>query len=155
MLLCLRMYAFTHTQYVRTKAVYEDLRRLSHTHFCKRRTVFDFCSRKKADELGLGEIAVTDHGFASTIFHMTLRKWQKQKQPNRKLEIESQRFARHRGEPGQRKGDIDAPCEVIKDADVLIVGFHRYIGFCGEKRGGYDRKWLFENGFCSQKSAKV
>lgn len=76
MLLCLRMYAFTHTQYVRTKAVYEDLRRLSHTHFCKRRTVFDFCSRKKADELGLGEIAVTDHGFASTIFHMTLRKWQ-------------------------------------------------------------------------------
>lgn len=148
------MYAFTHTQYVRTKAVYEDLRRLSHTHFCKRRTVFDFCSRKKADELGLGEIAVTDHGFASTIFHMTLRKWQNKNSQIANLKSKVNVLHGIEANLVNEKGDIDAPCEVIKDADVLIVGFHRYIGFCGEKRGGYERIWLFETGFARKKARK-
>lgn len=110
-----------------------------------------FAHAKKADELGLGEIAVTDHGFASTIFHMTLRKWQKQKRQIANLKSKVNVLHGIEANLVNEKGDIDAPCEVIKDADVLIVGFHRYIGFCGEKRGGYDRKWLFENGFCSQK----
>lgn len=148
------MYAFTHTQYVRTKAVYEDLRRLSHTHFCKRRTVFDFCSRKKADELGLGEIAVTDHGFASTIFHMTLRKWQKQKRQIANLKSKVNVLHGIEANLVNEKGDIDAPCEVIKDADVLIVGFHRYIGFAEKSAEDTIAYGCLKTGFARKKARK-
>ena len=110
-----------------------------------------FAHAKRAEELGIREIAITDHSFASTIFHMTLRKWKKQKQCIEKLDCKAKVLHGIEANLVNPQGDIDVPSQVIKECDVLIVGFHRYIGFCGEKRGGYNRKWLFENGFCSQK----
>ena len=107
---------------------------------------------KKADEIGLEQIAITDHSFASTIFHMTSGKWQKQKAEMARLDCKAKVLHGIEANLVNERGDIDVPSEVIRDADVLTVGFHRYIGFCGEKRGGYSRKWLVENGFCKKKT---
>ena len=107
---------------------------------------------KKADEIGLEQIAITDHSFSSTIFHLTKRKWQKQNAQIASLDCKVKVLHGVEANLVNTSGDIDVPSDVIKDADVLIVGFHRYIGFCGEKRNGYARRWLFENGFCSKKT---
>ncbi len=103
---------------------------------------------RRATDVGLLEVAVTDHSFASTIFHMTRRKWQKQKAQIARVESNVKVLHGIEANLVNQKGDIDVPSDVICDCDVLVVGFHRYIGFCGERRGGYDRKWLFQNGFC-------
>lgn len=103
---------------------------------------------KKADEMGLEEIAITDHGFASTIFHMTEKKFEKQEREISALNCKVCVLHGVEGNLVNTLGDIDIPADIVRRCDVLIVGFHRYIGFKGEKRGGYDRKWLFENGFC-------
>lgn len=107
---------------------------------------------KKADEMGLDAIAITDHGFASTIFHMTKKKFDKQQSEIAALDCKAQVLHGVEGNLVNTHGDIDIPADIIRRCDVLIVGFHRYIGFKGEKRGGYDRKWLFENGFCGIKT---
>lgn len=106
---------------------------------------------KKADGFGLEEIAITDHGFASTIFHMTEKKFEKQEREISALNCKVCVLHGVEANLVNKKGDIDAPVDAIRHCDVLSVGFHRYIGTKGEKRGGYDRKWLFENGFCSKK----
>lgn len=112
------------------------------------------CAHKR----GILQIAVTDHSFASTIFHMTCKKLDSQQA----VIAECNQNAQSDGKNGvmvlsgieanltNAQGDIDIPCDVISRLDVLIIGFHRFIGFKGEKRGGYDRKWLFANGFCSK-----
>lgn len=107
---------------------------------------------KKADLLGLEQIAITDHSFSSAIFHLTERKWKKQKEQLARLGCKAKVLHGVESNLVNTSGDIDVPCDVIRDSDVLIVGFHRYIGFCGEHRGGYARKWLFENGFCPKKT---
>ena len=107
---------------------------------------------RKADSLGLRQIAITDHSFSSTAFHLTKRKWARQKAEIEKLGCKAKVFHGVEANLVNTSGDIDVPCDVIRDADVLIVGFHRYIGLCGERRGGYARRWLFGNGFCSKKT---
>lgn len=107
---------------------------------------------ERAEAMGLLQIAITDHSFASTIFHMTRGKIERQQK-----EIASQKSCVNvlggiEANLTNAQGDIDVPCDVIKELDVLIVGYHRFIGFKGEKRGGYDRGWLFANGFCSKKA---
>ena len=91
---------------------------------------------KKADEIGLEQIAITDHSFSSTIFHLTKRKWQKQKKQINDLDCKAKVLHGVEANLVNTSGDIDVPDDVIKEADVLIVGFHRYIGCRGEKRGG-------------------
>lgn len=107
---------------------------------------------ESAKESGLCEIAITDHGFASTIFHMTRRKLKKQQakisSPNSGVKV----LCGIEANITNPSGDIDIPTDVIGSLDVLHLGFHRFIGFKGEKRGGYDRKWLFVNGFCSRRT---
>lgn len=107
---------------------------------------------KSAEARGLLQIAITDHSFASTIFHMTRRKLKRQQK-----EIASQKSGVRvlcgiEANLTNAQGDIDVPEDVIKELDVLIVGYHRFIGTKGEKRGGYDRRLLFANGFCSKKA---
>lgn len=126
-----------------------------HTHtFASDGRCSIFAHVKRADKLGLCEIAVTDHSFASTIFHMTERKWQKQSRQIASLSSAVKVLHGIEANLVNTSGDIDVPCDVINDCDVLVVGFHRYIGFCGEKRGGYARKWLFQNGFCGLKTRR-
>lgn len=107
---------------------------------------------ERAEAMGLLQIAITDHSFASTIFHMTREKIERQQK-----KIASQKSCVRvlggiEANLTNAQGDIDVPSDVIKELDVLIVGYHRFIGTKGEKRGGYDRRWLFENGFCSKKA---
>lgn len=110
---------------------------------------------KSADDMGLEEIAITDHGFASTIFHLNARKWERQSRQIAALKCKAKVLHGVEANIVNEDGDIDLPEEYVRQADVLVVGFHRYIGFCGEKRGGYARKWLFENGFCSKKKREL
>lgn len=114
-----------------------------------------FAQAKKADKLGLSEIAITDHSFASTIFHLNKRKWEVQKRQIAKLGCKAKVLHGIEANIVNPQGDIDVPQDVVRNADILIVGFHRYIGFCGEKRGGYARKWLFGNGFCSYRKRQT
>lgn len=52
------------------------------------------------------------------------------------------------------KGDIDAPCEVIKYADVLIVGFHRYIGFAEKSAEDTIANGCLKTGLLATKARK-
>lgn len=104
----------------------------------------------KAKEQGLLQIAITDHSFASTIFHMTRRKLKRVQNEVSELDSDVQVLVGIEGNLVNANGDIDVPEDVIQNLDILSVGFHRFIGFKGEKRGGYDRCWLFTNGFCSK-----
>ncbi len=122
-----------------------------HTHtFASDGRCSIFARAKRADELGLEEFAVSDHSFGSTIFHMTKCKWARQKRQIASLKCKARVLHGIEANLVGEQGDCDVPSDVIRDCDLLIVGFHRFIGFCGEKRGGYSRKWLFENGFCSK-----
>ena len=90
-----RIRAYTERRFMK---IYGDY----HTHtFASDGRCSIFAHAKKADELGLYEIAVTDHGFASTIFHMTLRKWQKQKRQI--ADLKSKVIHRYRVLPGSRQ----------------------------------------------------
>ncbi len=87
-----------------------------------------FAHAKKAKQLGLEEIAVTDHSFASFIFHMTKRKWAKL---TGEIDgIDGIRVLKGiEGNIINDSGDIDVPCDIIRDSDILLCGFHRFLGF--------------------------
>lgn len=105
-----------------------------------------------AKERGLIQIAITDHSFASTIFHMTRQKLERVQNEISSIEGSVQVLQGIEANLVNTNGDIDVPSDVIQNLDILSVGFHRFIGFKGEKRGGYDRSWLFANGFCSKEA---
>lgn len=112
------------------------------------------CGIKKllehANRCELCELAITDHSFASTIFHMTERKLARQRRVLKAYEGSVRVLSGIEANIVNAQGDIDIPDDVIRGLDVLTIGFHRFIGFKGERRGGYDRRWLFTNGFCSK-----
>lgn len=110
-----------------------------------------FSHIKKAEEKGLEEIAITDHGFASTLFHVTRRKLKKQKELILSAQTDVKVLQGIEANLLSAKGDIDVPLDVIGDIDLLIAGFHRYIGF-QEVKGRAQRGWLFVNGFGSRKA---
>lgn len=108
---------------------------------------------KSAMQRDLCEIAITDHSFASTIFHMTTKKFNKQNALIKSVKdvVVLQGIE---GNILNTNGDIDVPAEVIAKTDVLIVGFHRYIGFHTVK-GRAQRRWIFLNGFASKKRREL
>lgn len=104
---------------------------------------------ESARQKGLEEIAITDHSFASTIFHMSKNKFDKQNSIVKSVKdvVVLQGIE---GNLLNTNGDIDVPEDVLERLDVLIVGFHRYIGFHTTK-GRAQRSWIFLNGFASKK----
>lgn len=153
MLLSLRicamcMYAYAHEE---TMKIYGDYH--THTYASDGRATLKR-QATAASLLGIREIAVTDHSFASTIFHMTRRKFEKQKEEAQSLDLPVKVLCGIEANLVNPQGDIDVPSDVIRECDVLVMGFHRYIGFKGEKRGGYARAWLFKNGFCGLEKRK-
>ena len=107
---------------------------------------------KRADEAGLDEIAITDHGFASTFFHVTRKKFDEQERQISALDCKVRVLHGVEANVLNKRGDIDIPRDVIRRCDVLCAGFHRYIGSKGERRGGADYTWLLKNGFGSKKT---
>lgn len=106
---------------------------------------------KVAKGAGIEQIAITDHSFSSTVFHMTRRKFDKQEREIASIK-DVKIFHGLEGNILNANGDIDVPCDIVRRSDVLHIGFHRYIGFKGIACKIADRKWLFQNGFCSQKT---
>lgn len=102
-----------------------------------------FCHAKRARNLGLREIAITDHSFCSFVFHMNKRKWAKLKSQIASIDgikvyrsIESNIL--------NEKGDIDVDCERIKDLDILLVGFHRFLEIDKVKKA---KDFVLANGY--------
>ncbi len=91
-----------------------------------------FSHAKVAKELGLEQIAITDHSFASFIFHTTRRKFEKQQKQIDKINAEcGERFVLHgiEGNLVNERGDIDIPDDVVRACEVLHLGFHRFLDF--------------------------
>ncbi|MCQ2408970.1 MAG: PHP domain-containing protein [Clostridia bacterium] len=98
----------------------------------------------RAKEIGLKEICISDHGYASLLLGMTDAKWKNQK---KKIKEESGINILHGIESNIfPDGTIDVEGKNLSDIDVLIVGFHRFIRL-RERKGR--RKFLNENGFAS------
>lgn len=102
---------------------------------------------KRAVELGLEEIAITDHSFSSLFCHQTKEKFSKQHDEIKSFEncgvkvlqgIEANLVS--------ADGDIDVPDDIIRQCDVLHVGFHRFIGLLRENEA---RRFVLINGYGS------
>lgn len=103
-----------------------------------------------ARKIGLEEVAVTEHSFASLLLHHTQEKFFAQKD-----------FAKKENEKGGLKvyvgiegnlvdgnGNIDVPDDIIRKCDVLHVGFHRLLQFKYIKNA---REFILVNGWASKK----
>lgn len=101
-----------------------------------------------ARERGLKEMVVCDHSFSSIIFHMTRAKFARQAckindinaQGGLKLfhGIEANIFA---------DGSLDVPDDIIRNLDVLNVGFHRLIQLSYQRGSG---RFINGNGYASE-----
>lgn len=91
-----------------------------------------FSHAKVAKRLGLEQIAITDHSFASFVFHTTRRKFDRQQRQIDKINAECGKYFVLHGIEGNltnEKGEIDVPDDVIRRCDVLHLGFHRFLDF--------------------------
>lgn len=91
-----------------------------------------FSHAKVAKTLGLEQIAITDHSFASFIFHTTRRKFERQQRQIDKINAEyGEHFVLHgiEGNIINERGEIDVPDDVIRRCEVLHLGFHRFLDF--------------------------
>ncbi len=98
-----------------------------------------------AKDRGLKQIAVTDHSFASFMFHMTDGKFAKQEKIIADLgDLGVKIF--HGVEANMIGDRLDVPTSVVRRCDILTVGFHRFITPC--RMNGQSR-FLLVNGFGS------
>ncbi len=96
-----------------------------HTRFSDGRTSV-FKHAKKAKEMGFLEIAITDHSFGSFVFHMTRRKWQRLKGQIAKIK-DVKVYQGIEGNIINGAGTIDVPDDIIRECDILLCGFHRFL----------------------------
>ncbi len=106
-------------------------------------------ARKK----GLEEVAITDHSFASTVCHQTTDKFFAQKEvakeENKKGDIKV--YVGIEGNIVNGNGDMDVPDEIIRECDVLHLGFHRLLQRKYVKNA---RKFILVNGWAGKKRRK-
>lgn len=87
---------------------------------------FEFAKERK-----LCEFAVTDHSFASFIFHMTRKKYERQQKKIDALNASGQGVKVLHGVEANIinfDGDTDVPKGVIARLDIMHLGFHRFLG---------------------------
>ena len=100
-----------------------------------------------AKERGLKSVAVTDHSLSGLRRRSTPEKFEAQR-----AEIYAQEgITTLQGIEANivsEDGEIDVPDEVIRRADVLIAGFHR---FAALMRKSEARRFVFVNGFLSER----
>ncbi len=92
---------------------------------------------------GLSQIAVSDHSFSTFMYHATKKKLEKQKAEIEKLSDCGIKIFQGL-EANIIGGALDAPHSVIRNIDVLTIGFHRFI--TPSKMNG-ESKFLLVNGF--------
>lgn len=99
---------------------------------------------------GLEEVAITDHSFASILCHQTTKKFFAQKvfaeKENEKGDIKI--LVGIEGNIINGNGDMDVPDEIIRECDVLHLGFHRLLQHKYVKRA---RSFILVNGWASKK----
>ena len=101
---------------------------------------------RAAKERGLKEIAISDHSFATFMYHMTEKKFAKQSAEISALSGCGVKILQ--GIEGNLIGNkLDVPHSVIRKCDVLTVGFHRFIS--PSKQDGQN-KFLRVNGFAGK-----
>ena len=101
----------------------------------------------RAKELGLDEIAITDHSFCSLYCHMTAEKFDEQSEEIRLAAQEAKQVKVLHGIEANIIGEdgvIDVPDDVIRKTDILIFGFHRFLKLTGLASA---RRYVFENGY--------
>lgn len=106
---------------------------------------------QKAVENGLDVIALTDHGFASFVFHMTKGKFERQRKDIENCRGKYPNLRILQGVEANLvncKGDYDLPSDMTKKCDLIVIGFHRFLGIRRVLNGG---KWLLINGYASRK----
>lgn len=108
-----------------------------------------FSQAQTAQALGLKELAITDHSFASLLCHLTRKKLSRQKKQISSIDADVRILLGVEANLIAPNGQIDLPDDVISECDVLHVGFHRFIGIRSGKKSGAAFKWLFLNGFAS------
>ncbi len=104
------------------------------------------CARAR----GLKQIAITDHSFSSLICHQTLEKFEAQR-----AEIDAESGLRvYQGIEANivdEAGSLDVPDEIVRRAEVLTVGFHRFVALMFKP---CSRKFLLVNGFMSERARR-
>lgn len=104
-----------------------------------------------AKRKGLSEIAISDHSFSSLFYHATEKKLGKQREEIAALNRYGVKI--YQGIEGNLIGNkLDVPNSVIRELDVLTVGFHRFI--TPAKMQGESR-FLLKNGFGSERAKKA
>ncbi len=84
---------------------------------------------RRAIELGLKEIAITEHSFGTLLCHLTYPKFdfEKVSQELKNRENEIRILVGVEGNLLNARGDMDVPADVIPHADILQLGFHRFL----------------------------
>ncbi len=81
-----------------------------------------------AKSRGLKQIAITDHGFTNILCHLTVKKYNRQEEEIAALK-ESGITVLHgvEGNLANTLGRVDVPDEIVRRAEVLNLGFHRFL----------------------------
>ncbi len=106
-----------------------------------------------AQNLGLEEVAIADHSFATIACKMTHEKFEKQEREIAEYFAGTENPIKvlHSVEGNLLgfDGDIDIPDDIIERVDILHVGFHRFLNL---KEISKNRRYVFVNGFGSKSS---
>lgn len=105
---------------------------------------------RRAVELGLKEIAITEHSFGTLLCHLTYPKFdfEKVSQELKNRENEIHVLVGVEGNLLNANGDMDVPSDVIPHADILQLGFHRFLQ---PKHLKGNLSFVLTNGFASRK----
>ena len=101
-----------------------------------------------ATEMGLGEVAIADHSFATVVCGMTREKFlaQQREIAQYRESAENPINVLHsiEGNILGYGGDIDIPDDIIEKVDILHIGFHRFLKL---EYALKNREYVFVNGF--------
>lgn len=108
---------------------------------------------KTAIQIGLKEIAVTDHSWHTLVSSMSHHKFATQMEAISMMhqvdDLNIKIFHGIEGNLLNRNGDMDIPDDIMPHLDLLACGFHRFLEpVCLDK----NIKYLFVNGFCGRKA---
>lgn len=104
---------------------------------------------RSAMQKGLVEIAITDHGYGSTLCGMNDKKLAAQRKKICDINSRCDNFhvlSSIEANIVNRLGDLDLDEERIRQFDILVVGFHRFV----KRRYQADGEFIFANGWGSK-----
>lgn len=109
---------------------------------------------RRAVELGLKEIAITEHSFGTLLCHLTYPKFdfEKVSQELKNKENEIKVLVGVEGNLLNPDGDTDVPKDVIPHCDILQLGFHRFLQ---PKHLKNNLRFVLINGFASRKKRET